>query len=72
MGKLNLKVKRAQFKEMGKTGAVVATRTVAWLCVVPQEDGSPSCLALDEDYQRPLFATSPGMIGTRLEEDLGA
>lgn len=53
VGQLNLKVKRAQFKEMGRHGALVRSRVVAWLCVIPQDDGSPSCLEQDEDWRRP-------------------
>lgn len=72
VGKLNLKVKRATFKEIGKSGALVRTRTVSWLCTVPQEDGSPSCLEKDEDWNRPMYATAPGMAGTYLAREYQA
>jgi hypothetical protein len=67
VGKLNLKVKKFQFKEMGENGAVIKSRVASWLCVVPQEDGSPGCLHKDPDWNRPLHATSPGMRGTAIE-----
>ena len=72
VGKDNLKVKQARFKEMGNGGAVVASRVSAWLCVIPQPDGSPSCLHSDEDWQRPLWATSPGMADTALARQSSA
>ena len=50
VGRGNLKVKRVQFKEMGFGGPVVRTHTVGWLCIVPAEDGGPSCLDLDPDW----------------------
>jgi hypothetical protein len=66
VGKSNLKVKQARFKEMGNGGAVIASRVSAWLCIIPQDDGSLSCLHSDVDWQRPLYATSPGMADTNL------
>lgn len=64
VGRENLKVKRAVFKEMGKYGTTVRTRTVSWLCVIPQEDGTLSCLEKDEDWNRPMYSTSPGFEGS--------
>lgn len=66
VGKDNLRIKRAVFKEVGKGGATVKTRTVAWLCIIPQEDGSPGCLLEDDDFNLPAFAASPGMKNTVL------
>lgn len=63
VGRANLKTKRVQFQEMGK-GAIISSRITAWLCIVPQEDGSPSCLETDPDYGLPLYAKAPGMAGT--------
>ena len=51
VGRGNLKVKRVQFKEMGFGGPVVRTSTIGWLCIVPAEDGGPSCLDLDLDWK---------------------
>lgn len=71
VGKDNLRIKRAVFKEVGKGGATVKTRTVAWLCIVPHEDGSPGCLLEDEDFNLPAFAASPGMKDTVLAKGEG-
>lgn len=68
VGKENLRVKRAVFKEVGKGGATVKTRTVAWLCIVPHADGSPGCLLEDEDFNLPAYAASPGMKDTVLSK----
>lgn len=57
VGKDNLKAKRVQFKPMDKKGAVERSRTVAYLCVVDQEDGSKGCLYQDEDWNRPMYST---------------
>ena len=70
VGKDNLKVKRVVFREMGKGGSSVKTRTVAWLCIVPHDDGMPSCLEQDEDWKLPLYATSPGMRHTVLAKEV--
>ena len=53
-----LKVKRTQFKEMGEGGAVLVTRTIAWLCL--------SCMEADPDYNRPAFSASPGLRDTKM------
>lgn len=70
VGKDNLKVKRAVFREVGKGGSVVKTRTVGWLCIISQPDGEPSCLDQDPDWNRPLYSTSPGMKGTILDQEV--
>lgn len=57
VGRSRLRVKQAAFKEMGKGGALVRTRTTAWLC-------TPGCLEIDPDWSRPAFLTSPGMADT--------
>ena len=69
VGKDNLRVKRAVFKEVGKGGATIKTRTVAWLCTVPQEDGSDPCLHRDPDYGLPAYSAAPGMRDTVLTQD---
>lgn len=69
VGKFNLKTKRVEFREVGKGGAMIKSRTVGWLCIIPQEDGSPSCLDQDSDWHRPVFATSPGMAGSVLDDE---
>lgn len=61
VGRGNLKTKRVQFKEMGVGGQTVLTRTVAWLCIIPADDGGPSCLEADPDWSRKAFVDSPGM-----------
>lgn len=66
VGKPNLKCKRVQFKDMSKGGNIAKSRVIAWLCIVPQADGSPSCLDNDKDWNRPLYATSPGMADTSI------
>jgi hypothetical protein len=57
-----LMVKRVQFKIMGKGGPLVATRTTGWLCVIPAEDGGPSCLEKDSDFNRPSWIEAPGHV----------
>lgn len=57
----NLKVRRVQFKGMGEAGLVEKTRTTGWLCMIPQDDGSPSCLDKDEDWQSERLVNSPGV-----------
>lgn len=61
VGRENLAVKRAVFKEMGSNGTTLKTRTTAWLCDVPSPDGGPSCLRSDPDFERPLYSESPGI-----------
>lgn len=68
VGRSNLKVKRVVFREMGVHGPVVQSRVVAWLCVVPQEDGSPSCLEQDQAWKQPPLTGSPGMADTKIAE----
>lgn len=68
VGRDNLKVKRVQFKEMGENGPIVQSRTVAWLCVVPQEDESPSCLEADAAWKRKALVASPGLADTKVHE----
>lgn len=69
VGKENLRVKRAVFKEVGKGAATIKTRTVAWLCIVPQDDGEPSCLHSDPDYGLPAYSAAPGMRDTVLTQE---
>jgi ribosomal protein S14 len=66
VGKANLKVKRTQFREMGRHGSIVASRTTGWLCVIPQDDGSPSCLDTDPDWNLPPRISAPGLADTRV------
>ena len=61
VGKDNLRVKRATFAEMGFKGKQFRSRVVAWLCIVPQPDGTPGCLELDEDYNRQSRREAPGL-----------
>ncbi len=70
VGRANLKVKRVQFKEMGMDGPIVQSRTVAWLCVVPQQDGSSSCLEKDAAWKQPSRTAAPGNADTRLAEEV--
>jgi hypothetical protein len=69
VGKFCLYDKRAVFKEVGKGGRSKRTRTVAWLCTVPQEDGSPSCLHKDPDWNKPAYLESPGMLDTKASQE---
>lgn len=66
VGKSNLKSKRVQFKDMSPGGTIARSRVIAWLCVIKQPDGSPSCLEKDVDWNRPLYATAPGMADTSI------
>ena len=67
--KVDLVVKRVEFREIGKGGRTIKSRAVAWLCNVPQPDGGYSCVELDTDWNRPQYSTAPGMAGTVLEEE---
>lgn len=67
VGRENLRVKRVVFKTLGAQGQTLKSTTSAWLCVIPQSDGSPSCLSRDEDWQAPSMRGTPGARGTILE-----
>jgi hypothetical protein len=66
VGKDNLRSKRAVFKTLGAGGQQIKSTTTAWLCIVPQDDGSPSCLEKDPDFQAEPLKGTPGSRGTRL------
>lgn len=68
VGRSNLKVKRVVFREMGVHGPVVQSRVTGWLCVVPQDNGDPSCLEQDPAWQQPALSHAPGMADTKLAE----
>lgn len=70
VGRDNLIVKRAVFKEMGKGGATIKTRTSGWLCTIPNGE-MPSCLDQDNDWERPIYSTAPGMAHTVLAAEAG-
>lgn len=70
VGKDNLRAKRVQFKDISANGRIHKSRMVAWLCTVPQPDGRLSCLDRDPDWQRPLYATAPGMADTSIAESV--
>ena len=70
VGKLNLRSKLVEFKEIGKGGRTVRSRTIGWLCIVPQPDGGPSCLDADTHWNLPMYSTSPGMADTVLSEEI--
>ena len=63
VGRGNLKVKRAQFREMGANGRIDKCRVTDWLCMVP-DGAKPSCLEKDPDWQAARLADSPGMADT--------
>lgn len=71
VGKDKLRAKQVRFKLIGKGGADVRSRIVGWLCTIPQDDGSPSCLERDEDWTRPMYAASPGMADTDIAREAG-
>lgn len=64
--KAELVAKRVQFRDLGESGRTLKSRVTEWLCRVPQDDGSPSCLHADEDWNRPAFRQSPGMADTKM------
>lgn len=68
LAKDDLRVKRATFAEMGFKGRQFRSRTVAWLCVVEQADGSPGCLYRDEDYNREARRSAPGLADTKVAQ----
>lgn len=61
VGRANLVAKVVQFKDMGEGGSTIRSRTVAWVCVVAQNGGGPSCRDLDPDWNRDALADSPGV-----------
>lgn len=61
VGKPNLKVKRVQYCDMGTNGRVEKSRVIAWLCMIPQPDGEPSCLDSDEHYGNVARFAAPGL-----------
>jgi hypothetical protein len=68
VGRDNLRIKRAVFKDPGVNGSTVKTRVSEWLCLIAQEDGTPSCLDLDPDWNAPKWIGTPHTIGTRMEK----
>lgn len=64
----DLIVKRVQYKEMGVSGRLLITRTVAWLCLIKGADGR-SCLERDEHYHREKYADAPGTIAKKFPDD---
>lgn len=65
VGRGNLKVKRAQFREMGVSGRIDKSRVTGWLCMIPNGK-KPSCLDQDPDWQAAKLAASPGMADTSM------
>jgi hypothetical protein len=68
VGRDNLRVKTVSFREMGRNGRVIQSRSVAWLCVVPRSvDGLTilGCLYTDEGFDREKYTDSPGMADIR-------
>ncbi len=65
VGRGNLKVKRAQFREMGVNGRIDKSRVTGWLCMIPNGK-EPSCLDKDADWQATKLAASPGMADTSM------
>jgi len=66
VGRLNLKVRRVVFKEMGEKGPIIRSRTTDWLCIVPQPGGGPSCLEVDADWTRDPLRDAPGLADTKI------
>ena len=69
VGRPNLLRKKVEFRELGESGRLVKSRTVAWLCRIPQEDGTLSCVDKDPDYNRHYFADAPGMADTDMARE---
>lgn len=61
VGRDNLRAKQVAFREMGRNGKVIKSRTIAWLCVVPLTVDGKSCLDKDPDYNRETWFDSPGL-----------
>lgn len=62
VGRENLVTKQVRFRFMGNKGADLRTRTVAWLCVLSDDHGGPSCRDLDEAWNAP-DRRRPDMVG---------
>ena len=68
VGRDNLRVKRVVFKTLGAKGQTIKSTARDWLCIVPADDGGPSCLEKDEDWVAPAMRNTPGARGTRLAD----
>lgn len=68
VGRDNLRAKRVQFREMGMHGRHERSRTTGWLCIIPADDGGPSCLELDPDWNREHKMAAPGNADLRDED----
>ena len=67
VGRENLAVKKAQFLTVGEKPKFIRSRTVAWLCTIP-DDVRPSCLDLDDDYNLEAVRSAPGGLATTTRE----
>ena len=67
VGRNNLKVKRVQFLDIGVGGKVDKSRTLGWFCIVPQDNGDPSCVEADPDWNRQAILDAPGVRQGRVE-----
>lgn len=66
VGKDNLVARIVSFKEVGEGGRQIRSRTTGWLCIIPADDGGPSCRDLDPAWNQPKRVGTPGMADTRL------
>lgn len=69
VGRGNLITKRAVFREMGVQGRTVKSRVTDWLCIIPQDDGSPSCRDTDTAWIAEERLSTPGMADTRPKDE---
>ena len=61
----NLVAKMIVFRGVGKGKSAIRSRTIAWLCIIPNGP-TPSCRDKDVHWNLDPFETSPGMKGTSL------
>jgi hypothetical protein len=70
VGKENLRSRVVSFREIGRNGAQIMSRTTDWLCVVPFSESQPGCLYQDPDYKREALVTAPGLADTKIYKAL--
>lgn len=69
VGADNLVVKQVAYRTIGGVRVTLKTRAVAWLCVLPADDGGPSCRDKDPYWDQEAFTEAPGNADTRAAKE---
>lgn len=64
VGQGNLVAESVQFRALGSNRRVLLTRTIRWLCQVPNGN-KPSCLEQHPAYEAKPFVDAPGWADTK-------